>query len=323
MSCIICLIREWAILGRPLFLGPVKKKVASELHSKFGEENWQIGHLFNGEILSWDSVLPHIEQSYRLFFENSPEILDWLLFTAKDIFETAPSNIHSGLDYNIQETPHKHYVDIAIRRVLKELGCEFQGESLLQIRGEESDGFILSAEQVPFYQPERILRPPLKGRWEKRSIASFWHSNRVLAVNVDALQKLGKNTVGIVVRKDIRMGKGKFCAQAAHALVTLLEQNKLKWNFHSEPVEIWLLSSEERLLSLYHEARRLKLGCSLIRDAGKTQLQPGTFTAVGLGVLNEVTFDKFMLTYNARPLETKIRAYCSFEHFHLSSFTQM
>lgn len=314
MGNIYKMIDDWAILGRLGYAKKKKKLRRKELQEKFGENNWQIAHLVSDQLLSREEALVHFENSYSSFFQKNPEILDWIISYAQEIFDTDPSNINSGLDYSIQETDAAHLHDIAIRRVLKKLDKNFQGENLLQIRGENSDGFILTTGQVPFYKPELILKPELKGWWQKKSIESYWQSNKVLAVKFDILERMSKKIIGVVLRKDIKMGKGKFSAQTSHAIVSLLPQKGLSWDFNEKPVEIWIVKGEENLLGIYRKAQKQEINSSLIQDAGKTQLEPGTRTAIGLGPLNEAIFDRLMCEFEATKIESNQRNYLSFKN---------
>jgi PTH2 family peptidyl-tRNA hydrolase len=300
---------DWIVLGRPGYAGKKKKMRRKELLEKYGEGNWKIQHLVDNKLLSREEALEYYEVSYFHYFQKNPEILEWLITYAKDVYDTAPSNVKSGLDYSIQETDAAHLHDIAIRRSLKKLGKEFQGDILLEIRGEKSEGFILSTSQIPFHQPNLILKPQLKGWWNKNSIESFWQSNKVLLVKFDTLKKMSQQMVGVVLRKDIRMGKGKFSVQTAHAIVSLLSERNIKWDLQKKPTEIWTVKSEENLLGIHRQIQKLKINCSLIRDAGKTQLDPGTKTAVGVGPINEAVFEKVVNSFDATPQEISTRSY--------------
>ncbi len=103
----------------------------------------------------------------------------------------------------------------------------------------------------------------------------------------------------IVVRTDIKMGKGKLCAQVAHAsLEAALEAMRKKrewfeeWLLQGQPKIVLKGGTEEELLKYAQEARRLGLPVSIIRDAGKTQLEPGTLTAIGIGPGPKEKIDK-------------------------------
>ncbi len=313
MTHIKKIIDGWAILGRLGYAGRKKTLRRTELENKFGKDNWIIAHLVDGKLLSREEALVYFEEGYFQFFKKNPELLDWLILTAQDIYDTDPSNIDSKFDYSIQETEAAHLNDIAIRRVIKRLGKEFQGSKLLQVHGENSEGFVFTTGQVPFHKLDLIYSPQIKGWWSKNSIEAFWQSNKVLAVKVDRLKSLSKKMIGVVLRKDIHMGKGKFATQAAHAIVSLLPQRDQTWDFEQNSIEVWTIRGEENLLGIHSTMSKMKYDCSIIRDAGKTQLIPGTRTAVGVGPINEVEFDSIMSKYGALPAASKIRNYLSFK----------
>ncbi|BCU70475.1 peptidyl-tRNA hydrolase Pth2 [Stygiolobus caldivivus] len=107
----------------------------------------------------------------------------------------------------------------------------------------------------------------------------------------------------IVVRTDLEMGKGKIAAQAAHAAVSLvldiLYKGKNNWR---EWLEEWLSEGQPKIVvkvnSLDEMLRRSKLAQDynlpfvIIQDAGKTQLEPGTPTCVGIGPAPSEIIDK-------------------------------
>ncbi len=98
----------------------------------------------------------------------------------------------------------------------------------------------------------------------------------------------------IVVRTDIGMRKGKLAAQVAHAALSSFWKS-----IHSSEAETrrkaseWLadiqtkivckIDSEAELEAIATKAEALGLVVARIRDAGRTQLEPDTFTCVGIG----------------------------------------
>ena len=102
----------------------------------------------------------------------------------------------------------------------------------------------------------------------------------------------------IVIRKDLNMRKGKMVAQGSHASLGAYLTAPLAYRntwFASGQTKICVsVDSEEELLKIYKLAQEAKLPNALIRDAGHTELEPGTLTAVGIGpceddAVNEIT----------------------------------
>ncbi|MEM2897517.1 MAG: peptidyl-tRNA hydrolase Pth2 [Candidatus Bathyarchaeia archaeon] len=94
----------------------------------------------------------------------------------------------------------------------------------------------------------------------------------------------------IVVRKDLRMGKGKIAAQSSHAAVSTCEiaREKFKdwydsWLKNGQCKVVLKANSEGELLKLKDKAEKLGLPTTLIRDRGLTQVSPGTITCLGIG----------------------------------------
>ena len=94
----------------------------------------------------------------------------------------------------------------------------------------------------------------------------------------------------IVMRTDLKMGKGKIAAQACHAC---LESYKKADKRKIREWELFLkVSSEEELLKLYYIIKESGLPCSLITDAGHTQIEPSTKTCLCVGPGSDEEIDK-------------------------------
>lgn len=96
----------------------------------------------------------------------------------------------------------------------------------------------------------------------------------------------------IVVRSDLPMGRGKTAAQCAHAALECCLQtfnNKKKqlmfesWLRSGQPKIVVKIPNEKELLILADKAQRAGLITAIIKDAGVTQIKPGTITVVGIG----------------------------------------
>ena len=93
----------------------------------------------------------------------------------------------------------------------------------------------------------------------------------------------------ICVRTDLGMSKGKMCAQACHAcLGAYLKGAHLKNWFKEGQPKIAVAIKEAHVGEIVSKAR-FPVVCSVVRDAGRTQVQSGTITAVAVfGPIEEV-----------------------------------
>jgi PTH2 family peptidyl-tRNA hydrolase len=115
----------------------------------------------------------------------------------------------------------------------------------------------------------------------------------------------------IIIRKDLKVRRGKEIAQGAHASMAVLTNNLIgypfKWFifpfyilkfmylfFTHKPLRSWLtgrftkicvtVDSENELLDYYNKAKKEGILCSLIKDAGLTEFGGvPTYTAVAIG----------------------------------------
>lgn len=103
----------------------------------------------------------------------------------------------------------------------------------------------------------------------------------------------------IILRSDLGMGKGKLCAQCAHASIESFLKSKSKnstltqeWLDSGMPKVVLKIDNEKELIALFERAKREVPAC-LITDAGRTQIEPGSKTAVGLGPFDEKVLDRY------------------------------
>lgn len=98
----------------------------------------------------------------------------------------------------------------------------------------------------------------------------------------------------IVVRKDLKLAKGKLAAQAAHAAVSAADKSSQKadWLRQGQKKSVLGVADEGELTVLQEKAERLGLATALIEDAGRTHLAPGTVTCLGIGPADEETIDR-------------------------------
>ncbi|PSP39602.1 aminoacyl-tRNA hydrolase [Halobacteriales archaeon QH_7_65_31] len=100
----------------------------------------------------------------------------------------------------------------------------------------------------------------------------------------------------IVVRTDIGMGTGKLAAQASHASLKAYENShtasQSDWKADGQKKIVLAVASEREIHELAEQARREGLPNAVISDAGYTQLEPGTVTALAVGPGEENLVDR-------------------------------
>ncbi len=99
-----------------------------------------------------------------------------------------------------------------------------------------------------------------------------------------------RNKQVIAFRSDLQLSKGKAAVQAGHAAVSAAEEARKHrkswwhdWMSEGQCKIAVKVKSEEELLELEKEARKLGLPCSVIIDRGLTEIPPNTITCLGIG----------------------------------------
>eukprot|EP01063_Lacrimia_lanifica_P036238 TRINITY_DN7133_c0_g1_i1.p1 TRINITY_DN7133_c0_g1~~TRINITY_DN7133_c0_g1_i1.p1 ORF type:complete len:624 (+),score=205.19 TRINITY_DN7133_c0_g1_i1:138-2009(+) len=98
----------------------------------------------------------------------------------------------------------------------------------------------------------------------------------------------------LIVRKDLKMGAGKMCAQCCHAAVGCLEKVdggdnatwkhwKQRWRRIGCAKVALKCESEQDLLDVQAKAKKEGVPTYLVRDAGRTQIASGSKTVLGVG----------------------------------------
>lgn len=100
----------------------------------------------------------------------------------------------------------------------------------------------------------------------------------------------GEFKMVLVVRNDLKMGKGKVAAQCSHAAVSAYKQVQRRnpellkqWEYCGQPKVVVKAPDEDALIDLLGHAKQVGLPVSLIQDAGRTQIAPGSRTVLGIG----------------------------------------
>lgn len=133
-------------------------------------------------------------------------------------------------------------------------------------------------------------------------LTCIWNYIVKYSLNLFILQKFsdcdGEHKLVLVVRSDLKMGKGKVAAQCAHAAVGAFSKAQKKdpaaleeWEYTGQAKIALKVDSEEELMNIYNSAKKAGLTTSLIRDAGRTQIAPNTKTVLGIGPASKNAID--------------------------------
>ncbi|MBI4362468.1 MAG: peptidyl-tRNA hydrolase [Euryarchaeota archaeon] len=91
----------------------------------------------------------------------------------------------------------------------------------------------------------------------------------------------------IVIRSDLDISRGKTVAQGAHAALLACEaagENvRRAWQGQGGKKVVLKVAGLKELQGLEARAREMGLPCALVQDAGLTEVEPGTVTALGIG----------------------------------------
>ncbi|MFB6190141.1 MAG: peptidyl-tRNA hydrolase Pth2 [Candidatus Nanohaloarchaea archaeon] len=98
----------------------------------------------------------------------------------------------------------------------------------------------------------------------------------------------------LVVREDLEMSRGKMIAQACHASLGAYrkasEDECSEWELQGAK-KIVLSPGDLELEEVHQQAKMNGLPAYMVKDAGMTELEPGTATAVGIGPAEESKID--------------------------------
>ena len=102
----------------------------------------------------------------------------------------------------------------------------------------------------------------------------------------------------VIITNDIEMSCGKLAAQTAHAaveaaLIAYKKKKRILKKWRAEGAKkVVVKANEKEMLKLEKIARERNIITAIIRDAGLTELQPGTLTAIAIGPDEEEKIDE-------------------------------
>ena len=188
---------DWKVIDRPGYFGTDRDEIHRKYNDNFGHNNWRIAWEWGGQIIQRPEAMQIYEDGYYEFFKSNEAILERIITTASDVYDTAPSNVQAKFSYDIQETPNNHIHDVAIRRAVLRNGAWFKGDHFVHVRTEK-EGEKLGPYLIPFHLPNMIFRGKIKYKGEDRnfsinppwwkkigienSIEQFYQQNKVLEI---------------------------------------------------------------------------------------------------------------------------------------------
>lgn len=183
----------WRTIEHPGYFGKKRLELETQWNTEHGHKNWRLAWQFGELALDFPAACHVYARAYHEYLRFQPVELSFIA-QYQDVEDTAPSNVLSGLDFMVQETPNNHIHDIAIRWSLAYEGLAFTSTipRLLKIRGEGTEGERFSPHHIPFHQPSRITKVPIadygkKGEWWRElgithSVEEWYQRNKQLQV---------------------------------------------------------------------------------------------------------------------------------------------
>ena len=171
------------LVERPGYFGKKKQERIDFYNSKYGENNWALAWKFGEILLNFGEACLVYEDAYYEDSFKREKLWKNLFSKASDFYDNAETNVNSGLDYTIQESFSTHLQDIAVRRVGVRRGWKCKGDRLIQIRGEESEGYLLMPGIVEFHELSLIIFPDISPKWaHENSVEAFYQNNKYVIV---------------------------------------------------------------------------------------------------------------------------------------------
>ncbi|AIZ56160.1 peptidyl-tRNA hydrolase [Candidatus Methanoplasma termitum] len=103
----------------------------------------------------------------------------------------------------------------------------------------------------------------------------------------------------VLVREDLKMTRGKIAAQTGHAVVNCLlsvmkkdSKSFERWTLNNQPIIVLRVNSEKELFEFKAILDAQSINNSVVCDAGRTEVEPGTITCMGIGPAAASVIDK-------------------------------
>jgi len=114
------------------------------------------------------------------------------------------------------------------------------------------------------------------------------------------LSRTNEITMVIVTRKDLQLSKGKLAAQVGHAVMECALKAdrvipKILESYRKEGSRkiVVAVKDVDEMKRLYGAISSVGIVCHLVKDAGHTEIPPGTVTVLGIGPAPRDSVDAF------------------------------
>lgn len=192
---------EVMVLERPGYFGKHRAEKEQEYDQKYGLGGWSECWQVKDCIFNFHAAVMLYDDAYYFYLRDNPELITWCE-SFDECYDNDKSNVNCGTTHNTTSVP-RHIQDVSVRRALLRLGTYFRGkgngDNLLWIRSEDSNGWKLSPGNVPFHLPNIILSEkeggPIRKWVQYNSVEEFWQRNKVIIATPTFF--LNKLSVGI------------------------------------------------------------------------------------------------------------------------------
>ena len=158
----------WRIVARRIGkAGGLKQREARqrEWDRQYGDGNWSVGYLLDGEFLSQDEALETVYyRSYEAHFRDHPEDLDELILLAK-VLRNPHAEATTGVDLQVP----------AIMDYLTRNGCQLRGNAVVDIGTWGGASHAISVRLSPLtIRCIADARLTLEQFWQERKCLAVW-----------------------------------------------------------------------------------------------------------------------------------------------------
>lgn len=155
----------------------------------------------------------------------------------------------------------------------------------------------------------RLQKPPSSDSDASTESYSDSESEDDLEIDSRPLNEIpGEVRMSLIVRLDLKMGKGKAAAQCSHATLALYKRmaDSQRASYNPTLLERWergngqakitlQVPNQEEMDVMFAQAISLGVNAYIVHDAGRTQIAAGSATVLGLGPAPKLVMDQITL----------------------------